>query len=121
MIIRRILNQFHAVVRCGLRTVGNTMSRLTKPISHSPALGTITDVVRSKPELVAENLLLRQQRIVLKRSVKRPPLTQTDRALCWLRVSSGFVSCLDNARSQYRSCHPRSVPPASRNMAHDDA
>jgi hypothetical protein len=63
------------------------MSRLTKPISHSPALGTITDVVRSKPELVAENLLLRQQRIVLKRSVKRPPLTQTDRALFVLLAS----------------------------------
>jgi hypothetical protein len=56
------------------------MSRLTKPISHSPALGTITDLVRSKPELGAETLLLRQHRSVLKRSVKRPPLTQTDRA-----------------------------------------
>ncbi len=33
---------------------------MTKPIAHGPVLGTIADLARSKPQLVAENLLLRQ-------------------------------------------------------------
>ncbi len=44
-------------------------------------LGTLADLARSKPELLAENTLLRQQLIVLKRQVKRPTCTKTDRIL----------------------------------------
>jgi putative transposase len=44
-------------------------------------LGTLTDLVRSKHELVAENALLRQQLIILHRQVKRPACTKTDRML----------------------------------------
>jgi putative transposase len=55
----------------------------TKPGSSSQLLGTATDLLRSKTELVAENALLRQQLIVLKRSVKQPKLTARDR---WLMV-----------------------------------
>jgi len=44
-------------------------------------LPTLADLSRSKSELVAENALLRQQLIILKRQVKRPPLTRTDRML----------------------------------------
>ncbi len=44
-------------------------------------VGTLTDLVRSKPALVVENALLRQQLIILRRSVKRPRCTSTDRAL----------------------------------------
>jgi len=44
-------------------------------------LGTLTDLVRSKSELVAENALLRQQLIILRRQVKRPACTKTDRML----------------------------------------
>src|SRR5260370_26890695 len=36
---------------------------------------------KNKPELLAENTLLRQQLIVLKRQVKRPTCTKTDRIL----------------------------------------
>jgi putative transposase len=39
------------------------------------------DLTRSKSELVFENVLLRQQLIVLQRQVKRPILTWRDRAL----------------------------------------
>jgi hypothetical protein len=44
-------------------------------------LGTIADLGRSKSELMAENALLRQQLIMLKRQVKRPACTKTDRVL----------------------------------------
>ncbi len=41
----------------------------------------LTDIARSKSELVAENALLRQQLIILRRQVKRPTCTKTDRLL----------------------------------------
>jgi hypothetical protein len=53
----------------------------TKPSNTSLVLGTITDLSRSKSELVAENALLRQQLIILSRQVKRPACVKTDRML----------------------------------------
>jgi putative transposase len=53
----------------------------TKPFTSSLPFGTLADFGRSKAELVAENALLRQQLIILKRQVKRPPITRTDRML----------------------------------------
>ena len=53
----------------------------TKPSNTSLMLGTVTDLARSKSELVAENALLRQQLIILRRQVKRPACTKTDRML----------------------------------------
>jgi transposase InsO family protein len=43
--------------------------------------GTGRDVVRGRAQLLAENALLRQQLLVLRRTVKRPVLTPADRAL----------------------------------------
>jgi len=54
---------------------------LTKPIATSLPLATLTDLGRSKSELLAENALLRQQLIILRRQVKRPACTKTDRIL----------------------------------------
>src|SRR5919107_1368280 len=76
-----------SIVKRGLQAVSTAIRRATKPISHGPALGTITDLARSKPQLVAENLLLRQQLVVLNRSVKRPRFTSADRALFVLLAS----------------------------------
>jgi putative transposase len=59
----------------------------TKPSNDTPVLDAVLDLTRSKPELVLENALLRQQLIVLKRQVKRPKLTWRDRALLVLLVS----------------------------------
>jgi putative transposase len=53
----------------------------TKPLTSSLPLGTLVDLGRSKAELIAENALLRQQLIMLKRQVKRPACTKTDRIL----------------------------------------
>ena len=44
-------------------------------------LATLTDFGKSKSQLIAENALLRQQLIMLKRQVKRPACTNTDRLL----------------------------------------
>jgi transposase InsO family protein len=55
--------------------------RWTRPRSRSLLTGTLTDLARTKSELVAENALLRQQLIILHRQVKRPACTKTDRVL----------------------------------------
>lgn len=74
------IKQFGYVV---VRKVQAWIKGNTTPTSSSQVLGTVTDLFRSKAELVAENALLRQQVIVLKRSVKQPKLTGRDR---WLMV-----------------------------------
>jgi putative transposase len=53
----------------------------TKPLTSSLPLGTLADLGRSKSELIAENALLREQLIMLKRQVKRPVCTKADRIL----------------------------------------
>jgi len=58
----------------------------TKPPPTTLMLGTVHDLARSKSELVAENALLRQQLIILKRQLKRPACTRTDRILLVLLV-----------------------------------
>ena len=61
--------------------LSSRFARWTKPLRSSLPLGTLTDLGRSKSELIAENALLRQQLIILKRQVKRPACTKTDRIL----------------------------------------
>jgi hypothetical protein len=51
---------------------------------------TLTDLRKSKSRLIAENALLRQQLVILKRQVKRPPPTETDRILLILLAKSFF-------------------------------
>jgi putative transposase len=53
----------------------------SKPLASSLPLETLADLARSKPELIAENALLRHQLIILRRQVKRPACTRTDRML----------------------------------------
>ena len=50
-----------------------------KPATGTPLGGALGDLARTKPELVAENALLRQQLLVLRRQVRRPALTPADR------------------------------------------
>jgi transposase InsO family protein len=76
-----------SIVGRGLQAAGTALSRLTKPNSRSPARGIVSDLTRSKSQLVAENLLLRQQLVVLNRSVRRPRLTRADRGLFILLAS----------------------------------
>jgi putative transposase len=50
-------------------------------------IGTVADLARTKPELIAENAFLRQQLIVLRRQVRHPRCTPADRALLVLLAS----------------------------------
>ncbi len=56
-----------------LHALSARFARWTKPLRLSLSLQTMADLGRSKSELIAENALLRQQLIILKRRVKRPP------------------------------------------------
>jgi len=64
-----------------LDAVSSRLNRWTKPLTSSLLLQSLADLSRSKPELIVENALLRQQLIILKRQVKRPACTKTDRML----------------------------------------
>jgi len=68
----------------------------TKPLVTSLLLATLTELGKSKSQLIAENALLRQQLIILKRQVKRPACTKTDRMLLVLlaRLVRGWNQAL---------------------------
>ena len=59
--------------------VKETIKKLTKPETASLGTGAISDLTRSRKDLVVENAMLRQQLIVLNRQVKRPKFTDGDR------------------------------------------
>jgi len=54
------------------------LKQWTKPVTATFVTGALADMTRSRADLIAENALLRQQLIVLKRQVKRPQLTTGD-------------------------------------------
>ncbi len=59
----------------------------TKPAEQAAVAGALTDLVRSRPALIAENAFLRQQLVILRRGAKRPRCTPADRALLVLLAS----------------------------------
>jgi putative transposase len=76
-----IVAHFQQLKHSCLDALPSRLTRWTKPLVTSLPLATLTDLGRSKSELIAENALLRQQLIILKRQVKRPTFTRTDRIL----------------------------------------
>ena len=85
--LARVLTQIRRLAGTDLRAICGCLARWTRLPTNSAVLGTAADLVRSKPELVAENALLRRQLIVLGRAAKRPRLTRADRALLVLLAS----------------------------------
>jgi putative transposase len=79
--LRFLRHRLRPVAQRALRVVARVVSRWCKPLPAVPLVGTIADLTRSKPQLVAENVLLRQQLLVLNRADKRPRCTRADRAL----------------------------------------
>jgi hypothetical protein len=71
----------HIVILCALfgSKLNQSLKHWTKPTTAPLAVGTLADMTRSRRDLVAENALLRQQLIALRRQVKRPDLTNSDR------------------------------------------
>ena len=82
-----ILTFFKRLAGHGFQSLHHRFITWTKPDTNSLLLATLTDFARSKSELVAENALLRQQLIILRRQVKRPACTRTDRMLLVLLAS----------------------------------
>jgi putative transposase len=79
--VNPVLSSLKRLIRLCLGRLHTHYVRGTRPLTLSLLLGTIADLGRSKSELIAENALLRQQLIMLKRQVKRPASTKTDRVL----------------------------------------
>ena len=65
------------------RSVACVVKRFVGPAQSVAAAtaGAASDAVRSRSSLLAENALLRQQVIILRRSVKRPALGRADRVI----------------------------------------
>lgn len=59
----------------------HVLARLTRPSACEIVEAALLDLVRSRPDLIAENALLRQQLIILRRSVKKPRVTRGDRLI----------------------------------------
>ena len=76
-----VLTHFQRLKNGCWHALSSHFTRWTKPLRASLPLATLTDLGRSNVELLAENALLRQQLIILKRQVKRPAFTRTDRIL----------------------------------------
>ena len=86
------MNPIHS---CLKQLVGTSVNVLrtrfvhwTTPLASSLPIGTLADLARSKAELLAENALLRQQLLILKRQVKRPACMKRDRMLLVLEASA---------------------------------
>ena len=87
MMVVKLVKRIRQMVSSSVQALQARLRSWTKSFSTTLTFGSIHDLARSKPQLVIENALLRQQLIVLTRSVKRPRLTPTDRALLVLLAS----------------------------------
>jgi len=56
-----------------------SLKQWSNPATASLVTGALSDLTRSRADLIAENVMLRQQLIVLNRQLKRPQLTDFDR------------------------------------------
>ena len=68
--------------------IRETLKMWTKPATALLFASALSDINRSRTDLIIENAMLRQQLIVLNRQVKRPQLNQRD------RITPGFTSSL---------------------------
>jgi transposase InsO family protein len=86
---RQLWNAGKQLITQGLQQIEIKVKEWTKPASDRQITGIASDLVRSKPELIAENAFLRQQVIVLKRqNTGRPPITPHDRRVLVMLASN---------------------------------
>jgi len=85
--LAHLLHRVRASARAVLSGLRHRVLAATKPATAVPLAGALADLRRSKPELLAENALLRQQLLVRRRSVTRPRCRPTDRTLLVLLAS----------------------------------
>ena len=55
-----------------LTSINKLSKHWTRPVTFLLGVGALADLSRSRPDLIVENALLRQQLIILNRQVKRP-------------------------------------------------
>ncbi len=79
--VHEILTFISRLISFCLQPLHHRFVDWTKPSNTALILGTLSDLARSKSELVAENALLRKPLIILRRHMKRPARTKTDRML----------------------------------------
>jgi hypothetical protein len=78
-----VLTSFVARICAAAASVVRKARRVFKEATRPLPLltGLVTDLTRSRKELLAENALLRQQLIVVRRHVERPRLLRHERAV----------------------------------------
>ena len=74
-----MFSQIWNVCKSVFSRVKEAVKKWTKPAVISLVTDAAADMTKSKKDLVAENAILRQQLIVLKRQVKRPKFNDGDR------------------------------------------
>jgi len=79
--VQRILTFMKRLTGVCLQSLHQRFVAWAKPDTTSLLLGTLIDLSRSKSQLVAENAFLQKPLIILRRQVKRPACTKTDRML----------------------------------------
>jgi hypothetical protein len=85
--INPIDEKIKQVIQQGVTWLETRFKQWTRSAISQQVIGTLADLKRSKRELFAENMFLRQQWIVLERQVSRPPMTQRARQLLVLLAS----------------------------------
>ncbi len=85
--LARLLRRIARAGQSALHALRHRLLAAARPAAPAVLAGALIDLARSKRELVAENTLLRQQLVVLKRSVERPCCTPADRTLLVLLAS----------------------------------
>jgi putative transposase len=79
--VNLVLPQLRQLFRSCLAQLNSRFALWTKPLTSSLLLGSLADLGRSKSQLIAENALLRQQLIILRRQMKRPACNKAVRML----------------------------------------
>jgi len=116
------------LIRSIKRFVDN-IKKWSRPATGVLAVGPLSDLKRSRKDLIIENAMLRQQLIVLNRQLKRPQLTRGDQVrLVLLARFTGFWqqalhivqpdTLLRWHRDLFRSYWRRKSKPKQRNTAH---
>ena len=83
----RLLRRLSVSAQALAHRLHQRLRAFTKPASAPLVACALADLTRSKPELLMENALLRQQVLILRRSVHRPRCIAADRALLVLLAS----------------------------------
>src|SRR5215216_3777164 len=77
----RPLRRLLTAGRAAAQALRRRLRAATRPAAAPLLTGTLADLARTQPALLAENAFLRQQLLILRRQVRRPRCTTADRAL----------------------------------------